>query len=267
MQKIIWNNLGGLKFTQNRLGYMQDGIHAALAAFAKLCGEKTIITGVQVLGGNVSAGWIVLDGEPVEFLGGPVGAKVVVIYGSTNYTYANNTLQPVEVKKTAQCGIVGDFDFSELKPLQQLQHIWQPGDLKQKHVDNAYIALNFDVAGFGLNAEIGWRRLDKMLPAAAGKVLVNLDETDPDFDEAGKTKGDKTHTLTRPEMPVHYHETGTETDSTTGVFRRGGNHAVRAWGGGPVSVSGFAACSADDGGDTPHNNLQPSFVVLTLIKL
>lgn len=39
-----------------------------------------------------------------------------------------------------------------------------------------------------------------------GKVLVGLDEDDTDFNEIGKTGGEKTHTLTVDEMPAHIHK-------------------------------------------------------------
>lgn len=38
-----------------------------------------------------------------------------------------------------------------------------------------------------------------------GKVLVGLDENDTDFNEIGKTGGEKTHTLTVDEIPSHKH--------------------------------------------------------------
>lgn len=39
-----------------------------------------------------------------------------------------------------------------------------------------------------------------------GKVLVGLDEDDTDFNEIGKTGGEKKHTLTVDEMPSHTHD-------------------------------------------------------------
>ena len=40
---------------------------------------------------------------------------------------------------------------------------------------------------------------------AIGKMPIGLDFNDSDFDETGKTGGEKTHTLTIQEMPSHNH--------------------------------------------------------------
>jgi hypothetical protein len=271
MKWINWSNLGGLKFTQNRLGWMQDGTMAALGSIAKLCGNKTILCGVELIAGNVTNGWISLDGELVEFVGGVAGARVIVTTTNNSYDYANNVLQPVELNKTATCGAIGGFAFSELVRLSALQNIWLPGDLKQKYVNNAYIAANFDVDGYGLNGEKGWRILSSVVPAAAGKVLVNRDAGDVDFDVCGDTGGTKTVTLQ-----------GTETGSLKikGKFNDADGGAVTEFSN--ISINGQLIPKDGAGNDTTfgseitvrlnndaaaHNNLQPFFTVLTLIKL
>ena len=43
------------------------------------------------------------------------------------------------------------------------------------------------------------------IPFAKGRVLVSLDDTDPDFDTAREVGGEKTHVLLPAEMPVHTH--------------------------------------------------------------
>lgn len=83
-----------------------------------------------------------------------------------------------------------------------------------------------------------------------GKVLVGLDENDTDFNEIGKTGGEKTHTLTINEMPKHDHAYNKTSGSATSKDVGGGT----TWGDYLVNTS-FA------GGDQPHNNLQPYQVV------
>jgi microcystin-dependent protein len=55
----------------------------------------------------------------------------------------------------------------------------------------------------------------------AGKVLVGYQAGDPDFGTLGATGGEKTHTLTTPEIPSHTH---TQNAHTHGVTDAGHTH-------------------------------------------
>ena len=84
----------------------------------------------------------------------------------------------------------------------------------------------------------------------AGRVPVGVDTSDTDFNTAGKTGGEKTHTLTSSEIPSHRH-------STTACGTRGkaqsdtSGSSGYAWNADSGSYTGYA------GGGGAHNNLQP----------
>lgn len=101
------------------------------------------------------------------------------------------------------------------------------------------------------------------LPNPKGRTLVGKDSSDTDFNELGKTGGEKTHTLTVSELPSHSHvinsfrqyETGSSTDSSklgrTTPGADGGNSTIATGG---------------TGGGQAHNNLQPYLVTNFIIK-
>lgn len=262
MNRADFTNLGGFPLEQDTLKFLQESYTAALSGVAKLCGNKTILAGVEVTGGAVTDGWISYNGELIPFVGGSFGAEVVITESATAVTFEDNTEHDVYFKKTATCGVIGEFSFSELTPLSFLQNIWMPGDIKEKYCDGAYIAANFDVNGFGLGKEKGWRILSKAIPSTAGKVFVNIDFEDPDLDEGGKTGGSKTHTLTIAEMPAHSHDVD-DYASLTGTYAKGKWFYADPGNG---TFQGTAKVK-DAGGGQPHNNMQPYFVILKLIKL
>ena len=87
-----------------------------------------------------------------------------------------------------------------------------------------------------------------------GKVLVGLDEDDADFNEIGKTGGEKTHTLTIDEMPAHNHSARfCEGTGVYSVFPKG-NGSNPEWGGSTNTI-------ANTGEGQAHNILQPYEVV------
>ena len=87
-----------------------------------------------------------------------------------------------------------------------------------------------------------------------GKVLVGLDEDDTDFNEIGKTGGEKAHTLTVDEMPAHNHSANF--CEGTGVYSSfpKGNGSASEWGSSTNTI-------ANTGKGQAHNILQPYEVV------
>lgn len=84
-----------------------------------------------------------------------------------------------------------------------------------------------------------------------GKVAVGIDEDDTDFNEIGKTGGEKEHTLTVAELAEHDHET----EGHYSYYGEGPSTAtLLAWGSGTALVQ-------KAGGGQAHNNLQPYQVV------
>ncbi len=94
----------------------------------------------------------------------------------------------------------------------------------------------------------------------AGRMLVGVDTGDTDFSSAGKTGGEKKHTLTTNEMPAHSHapKEGSRyvvvTNDTTDRGIAGSNIYN-------YTTHGGNNTTAQSGGGQPHNNMQPYVVV------
>lgn len=97
------------------------------------------------------------------------------------------------------------------------------------------------------------------LPNPKGRTLVGKDSTDTDFNELGKTGGEKTHTLTVSEMPSHGH------DFNYGerlVAQKGSDYAVPDY----TNLTGKKITVSSVGGGQAHNNLQPYLAENFIIK-
>lgn len=87
----------------------------------------------------------------------------------------------------------------------------------------------------------------------AGRVPVGYDSSQSEFDTAGKTGGEKTHTLSSQEMPGHDH-TIPVNNAGSGIYSGGGTTYT-----GNLTGSN-AIATAITGGSGAHNNLQPYIV-------
>ena len=92
------------------------------------------------------------------------------------------------------------------------------------------------ILGFGI-----WERLK-------GKVCLGLNEDDEDFNEIGKTGGEKAHILTIEEMPEHKHEIAARNNSATGLYEVKATNATGDVGSANTKIAG---------GNKAHNNMQP----------
>lgn len=145
-------------------------------ALAKLCGDKTILVGVELEGGNYTDGWVAFNGEILPFVGGAPQENVTVIvteqtaeYDADNNADTVNDILPISQTRHIQFGTggVATFPFSDLKRLKsilQLSEFELPDNLV---IDAAYVHTDNN-----FTTEL----LNKLLGIAAGaEVNVQAD--------------------------------------------------------------------------------------------
>lgn len=100
------------------------------------------------------------------------------------------------------------------------------------------------------------------LPNTKGRTIVGLDADDADFNTIGKTLGEKTHTLTVEEMPEHTHKfrAYTKLGNDEGTITYGERN------GGSIISGNYGNAIQKEGSSQSHNNIQPSFIGVYIIK-
>lgn len=137
------------------------------------------------------------------------------------------------------------------------------GDVKEIDVSTAYIASNFDVTGLGTNERLGWAICNgnNGTRNRSGRVPVAYSVSDVTFSTLGATGGEKTHTLTINEMPIHSHVLPSDFDDSSDMQSLVSSRN---------SDEGFGDANqktATSGGGLAHNIMQPYIVTLFIQKL
>lgn len=89
---------------------------------------------------------------------------------------------------------------------------------------------------------------------ANGKMLVGVDSSDPDFNDSGKTGGEKEVTLSLQQIPQHHHST---TDVPSVYFYAGPTAKPGIQSGGSGTTQASSVNTGDAGGGKSHNNMPP----------
>lgn len=116
-KRIDFTFNGGFPATQYMVNFMQESYRSCFMAIANIIGDKVIVQGCDIVGGQVSNGWISFQGELIPFLGGalPVGASVAIVETPASRVFDDQAPHDVYFTKTASLGTPGNFLFSELK--------------------------------------------------------------------------------------------------------------------------------------------------------
>ena len=119
-RSITFGQLGGLYVYQDTLDFLQKACSESLQYISNGLGNKYILTGVQVVGGQVSNGAVVIGNEVLFFLGGPELAYVKVEAIITQELFDDATLKDTYTTRRLKMVAIADVDtfpFSDLKRL------------------------------------------------------------------------------------------------------------------------------------------------------
>ena len=265
-RRLDLSKLGGYPLTQADLNWMQTSYRGAFAAMSSLIGDNVIISGMVEAAGSVTAGWISLAGELLPFQAGVIGDGAFIIdETSVSLTFKDGVSKIVRFERVARFSSGGPYNYANLKRPGTIKEVWQRGDVKEIDCDASYLAANFDGTGLGINERVGWAICNgnNGTRNRKGRVAVQHDPSQTEFDVLGETGGAKTHSLTGSENGPHTHGMEWELNGTDGTP----NGRVLTNPGDGESYGSGVSQTQSSGTGSPHNNLQPYIVSLFIQKL
>lgn len=250
------------------LKWQQESYTKPIDALAAMVGNMGVISGLSPAGaGDVSNGWIFLNGEIIFFEGGTIDEHFYVTETKEILIYQGGIPKEVLITKKCVFGVSAvQYAYADLKRPGTLISLVMRMELCEKMLRPlvGYQVADPDNPGSQITVHgswLFWGRPASEIPdgwAAVddeewkGRVPVVLDTGQDEFNLVGKIGGSKTHTLTIDELPSN--EVPIPNSSVQGQSDNANDRDVMI----PAPQQYINV----GGNDEPHPNLQPYKVVM-----
>ena len=256
---------GGVPLTNDLMSLIEEA-YQIFEVLGDLSGNLTILSGCQIVGSTVLSGIVAIEGKLYQFEGGLISDTVFIHQENIKKTFQDQIDKVLIEKRTVKFGnAITTYNWADFVRLETLKSIQIKVNNSVTQTQFAALLAEVDILKLKtapiLNGAIvlPWRRPESEIPAGwkecidfRGKTIVGRDPNDDDFKTLGDEIGEKTHQLTISEMPAHNHEV----KHYSGIEGSLINHHINAP---TTTLSGNR--TGTEGGNQPHNNIQPSRIV------
>ena len=291
MKHIKTDNTGGMPLKQYTLAKLQESYFELFYSMISFLGinqttGKYIISGCEIVGSDITAGWMFIDGDLVYFAGaiGDATTKFKKAITAETAAFKSGENKPLYYTSIVQIDPTGTLitDFVRVNPIVTLPAglVIDPADLTATPPEKTVLEriteiekkVNVFQAGGGM---VLWNKPFSAIPPGwqevvdwRGRIPVGMDITvdgsgnfvNPEFSpvttggsDPGRTGGNKKHTLTKAQLPNYNLERPVGQETVTG-----GPEVIWA----SKAGSAYTQLIPSGGSDQPFSILNPYRTVL-----
>lgn len=253
MNRLDFDQSGGFPMSTEILQAMQTSYNS-LNELGRISGDKTIISGCEIVGSVCSSGFVVINGELLFFKPGTVGEFVIIQEVSEDQQgFEDGSAKPIIYERYATFGTADvQYAWDDFKrPLNLLQI-----EAKLTQLEN--------MVPIGLVAI--WDRPAEEIPAGwvehldlAGKTAVGHLDGDTNFGALGTNIGTAQVTLDISHLPEHDHNIYGQ-DNSAQPIGQASVEVANVQNPGDATAY-YSKKTSKVGGNQAHSNIQPSRIV------
>lgn len=253
MNRLDFDQSGGFPMSTEILQAMQTSYNS-LNELGRISGDKTIISGCEIVGSACSSGFVVINGELLFFKPGTVGDYVIIQeVAEDQQGFEDGSAKPIIYERYATFGTSDvQYAWAEFKrPLNLLQI-----EAKLTQLEN--------MVPIGLVAI--WDRPADQIPTGwtehtdlAGKTAVGHLDGDANFGALGGNLGAAQVTLDISHLPEHDHNIYGQ-DNSAQPTGQASVEVANVQNPGDATAY-YSKKTSKVGGNQAHSNIQPSRIV------
>lgn len=261
MNRIDFDQVGGYRLETQTFSEMQKNYNL-LQSLGEALGKRAIVKGCVVNGSTVTDGVIYWDGELIEFKGGNLQNRVVIVQTVENILFLDGNQKPTFYRRHATFGTgVNSVLWSDFKRVHALSSALFIDEIRM-------------YAGSLSNIPAGWHLCNSQNGTVdlRDRFVVGYNPDNADYDTIGKVGGEKEVGLSVAQLPTHsfhtvggvYADDGTNTQvsssSTVNVRgdRQGDSHRYQLHAASGVADKGR---TNSIGSGEAHENRPPYFTL------
>ncbi|WP_407512771.1 hypothetical protein [Elizabethkingia miricola] len=201
MKTFNFNQTGGFLLTTETLSDIQEA-YSIVRGVGLMAGNMSILSGcTETIGGNVSDGTIVINGELLDFKGGIKQNTVIIQEQNIKRKYENGEFKDTIKYRFASFGYSNEYyvwdNFKRVTDLSKIEERLAKLEKAAKPViDGNAIWLFMRPAN---EIPEDWEEVEEF----RGRMPVGWNPDNGAFDTIGETGGSTTHKLTISELPAH----------------------------------------------------------------
>ena len=124
MDKLVIQRETGFPVQKRTFDFLQQAYGSAIGHLCRVYGDNIILYGVELVGGSLTAGAVIIDGELLPFEKSPDAPHIEVVETSEDALYQGGERLPAYITRVARSAATGGVSLADLRRIKPEATEW-----------------------------------------------------------------------------------------------------------------------------------------------